>query len=320
MKEYKTSIFHKKVIITLLTPKFAIDLMSDFILANSKVLNQGIKYWMLQAVKLVPHATKIVAYHTEDKCAIGFLCLEENNEWLYSIKYVFVDPKYRKMGLATRLLTYSMNLAKEKGAKKVNLNVYSTQTQTIDLYRKRGFKEVGATLLGQGSSSGFATLGVIKRTSARLGHLIKFAPIKKCQLFKLPTNSRKNRETLFSIYQRCVDQKWIDFFEINANNLINGSRHVWQPSFFKEVLINESANFFALIFNRPFFQTTTVELYSTSHVTVPSVLEKLLIILANRGIPFTQIMLFNHDNKSTLNWFKEKGMSTFQFMSMGKIL
>ena len=320
MKEQNNPILHEKVRIKQLTSKFAIDLMVDSILDSSGVLKQGLRYRIFQATKLMPHATKLVAYHTEKKRAIGFLSLEENTDWLYSIKYVFVDPNYRKMGVATRLLKYAMILAKEKGAKKVNLNVYLTETRTIDLYKKLGFKKTGSTLLGQGSLSGFAPLRMIKRAIAGLTYLSKLTPIKQGQLFKLKTNSRKNREMLFGIYQHCIDKKWIDFFEINANNLQNGSRHVWQPPFFKDVLINDSANSFALIFSDPFFQKVTVELYGTSDVIILSTLENLLEILVNRGISFTQITLFNLHNNVISNWFQNKGMGTFQFASMGKTL
>ena len=325
MKEQSTPIFHEKVAITQLTREFAIDLMkhSYFLSARERgdVLDlRGLGHRMLQAVKLMPRATRLVAYHTEEKAAIGFLFLEENTDWLYSIEYVWVDPKYRKMGLATRLLNYAMILAKEKGAKKVNLNVYANSAKAIDLYRKLGFRKIGRTLLGQGFLSGFAPFRVIRRVIVGQGCLTKLALGKKGRLFEIRTNSRRNRETLFGIYRRCVDQEWMDFFEINANNLINGSRHVWQPPFFRDVLINDLANSYALIFNRPFSSKAMVELYSTSDAVILPVLEDLLKILANRGISFTQITLFNPSNNIPSNWFEEKGMRTFQFSGMGKTL
>ncbi|MCW3997066.1 MAG: GNAT family N-acetyltransferase [Candidatus Bathyarchaeota archaeon] len=320
MKEQNIPILHEKVAIAQLTSKFVLDLMSNNMLASSGALNQGLRHRMLQAIKVIPNATKLVAYHTENKRAIGFLVLEENTDWLYSIKYVFVDPKYRKMGLGTRLVTYAMILAKEKGAKKVNLNVYLTHTKTIDLYRKLGFREIGPTLLGQGFLSASRPLRMIKRATLGMGHLTKLTLIKKGRLIKLQTNSKKNRKTLFRIYHRCMDQKWMDFFEINTNNLINGSRHVWQPPFFRDVLINDLGNSFALIFSQPFFQKATVELYSTSDAIIPSILEELLKILANRGISFTQITVFNPSDTVSLNWFKERGMRTFHFIGMGRTL
>ena len=320
MKEQNYPFFHEKVSITQLRSEFVVDLMNDYTLASSGVLKHGLSVRILQATKLAPQATKLIAYHNEEKRTIGFLSLEENTNWLYSIKYVFVDPNYRKMGLATRLLKYAMILAKEKGAKKVNLNVYLTDTKTINLYKKLGFIIFGTTLLGQGHLPGFAPFRLIKQTTAGVAYLSKLTTIKQGKLFKLKTNSRKNREMLFDIYQRCIDKKWIDFYEINSNNLQNGSRHVWRPPFFKDVLINDSTNAFALIFSSPFLQKATVELYSTSDEVSLSILENLLKILTNRGISFTQITLFNIHKNVTLNWFQEKAMRTFQFASMGKTL
>lgn len=318
MKKFKTKIFHEKVIIKLLTRELAIDLMSDFVLKGSGVLKQGFKYRMLQATKLIPHSTKLVAYHTEEKRAIGFLCLEKNTNWLYSMKYIFVDPKYRKRGLATRLINFAMILAKEKRAKKVNLNVFPTETNAINLYRKMGFKKIGYTLMGQGVLAEFEPCRAIKHATADIGYLTKLNPIKKSQLFRPQTNSRKNLDTLFNICQRCVDQNWIDFFEINSNNLIYGSHQIWQPHFFRDILINDVTNCFAIIFSRPLYKNATAELYSTSKEVIPSILENLLKIMVNRGISFTQIMVFNPRDDVPLKWFKKIGMITFEFVCMGK--
>ena len=123
MKETKSLILAKEIALTQLTPEFTIDLMkhSYFFSAKNRgdVLNHGLRYEMLKALKLMPRATRLVAYHTKEKTAIGFLYLEENTDWLYTIEYVFVDPKYRKRGLATKLLKYAMILAKEKGARRL---------------------------------------------------------------------------------------------------------------------------------------------------------------------------------------------------------
>ena len=320
MKGQNDPIFYEKLAIKQLTHEAEIELMKDSVLASSGVLNQGLKLRILQAIKLIPNSTKLVVYHTEKKQTIGFLCLEENTNWLYSIKYVFIDPKYRRRGVATKLLSYAMTLAKEKGAKKVNLNVYLIDTKTIELYKRLGFREISPNLLGQGVLSGFKPVKMFKRVSVGLGSLINQIIIKKGRLFRFQTKSKENRKTLFSIYQRCMDQNWIDFFEINPDNLLNGSRNVWRPPFFRTVLINDLANSFALIFSRPWFDRATVELYTTSKSSIPSLLEDLLKILIGRGISFVQITIFNPSDNFALNWFEERDMKTFQFISMGKDL
>jgi hypothetical protein len=115
-----------------------------------------------------------------------------------------------------------------------------------------------------------------------------------------------------------MDQKWVDFFEINASNLTNGSRHVWQPPFFRDVISNCLTDSFALIFNRPFSSKATVEVYGTSDAGIRSVLEGLLSILTNRGIAFTQIALFKACSSLPPTWFEEKRMMRFEFEVMGR--
>ena len=322
MIDQNARVFHEKVIIKHLTHEFAKDLRKqgkDYF-GDSGVLDQGIRYETLKAIGLTPRATRLVAFHTEDNRPIGFLCLEENTNWLFSIKFVFVNPKYRKKGVATRLLNYAIILAKEKGAKKVNLNVWPPKTSTINLYGKMGFKELGCTFLVQGYLSGNSPLEMARRMVMGLGLLTKFKLGKKNQLFQSEINSKKNREKIFSLYQRCVDQNWQEFFEVNAKNLMNGSRHVWQPPFFKHILINDTANSFALIFSRPFSQKATVEIYNTSEAVVPSLLEDLLKILVKKGIFITKITLFNKIDSRTSNWIAQKNMKIFRFKAMGKIL
>ncbi len=287
---------------------------------DSGVLDQGIRHEMLKATGLAPRITRLVAFQTEEKHPIGFLCLEENTNWLFSIKFVFVNPKYRKKGVATRLLNYAIILAKEKGAKKINLNVWPPKPRIINLYKKIGFKELGRTYLVQGHISKNSLFETGKRMVIGLGFLTKFKIGKKSQLLQLEINSKKNREEIFRLYQLCVSQDWKEFFEINAHNLINGSRHIWQPPFFKHVLINNVANSFALIFSRPFSQKATVELYNTSEAVVPSMLEDLVEILSKKGIFITKITLFNNIDNQTSNWITQNNMKIFQFSAMGKIL
>ena len=323
MNEQNHIIYHGKFAIKQLTREFTIDLMrhSYFLSARQRgdVLNHGLRYEMFKAVKLFPRATRLVAYDTEEKNAIGFLYLEENTNWLYTIEYVFVDPNYRKMGLGTKLVNYAITLAKEKRAKKINLNVYRT-SRAIDLYKRLGFREIGNTLLAQSYLSQSALSRVVKRAIVGQGCLTKLSMRKRDQLFELETNSRRNREMLFSIFQRCMNQKWIDYFEVNSDNLINGSRHVWQPRFFKDVLINNSADSFALLFNLPFSHKATIEFYRIEDGNTPFILENLLRILVRRGISFAQISFVNPGDNVVSNWFKEKNMMIFNLVTMGKTL
>ena len=169
-----------------------------------------------------------------------------------------------------------------------------TNTNAINLYKKCGFKEIGRTFIGQGYPIGFNRFRVIKRVVIGHGFLTKLTLGKDSRLIELQTNIKKNRETLFRICQRCMDQGWIDFFEIDADNLIKGSGRVWHSPFFRNILINDSFNSFAIIFNYPFSHKATVEVYSTSNTFIPTMLDNIMKTLSNRGIPFAQITVTRH--------------------------
>ena len=324
MKEQSTSIFLEKIQITNLTRGSAIDLMRHSFFDSARrrgdVLSTGLRYKLLQAQGLIPSAIRLVAFHTEEKAPIGFLYLEKNTGWLYTIEYLFVDSKYRRRGLATKLLNYAFLIAKENGARKVNLNVTAKSTRAIELYEKLGFKKIGCTVLAQRFLPGTRYSRITKRVIVGQGYLTKFALGGKSRLFKLKTDSKRNRNLLFNIYRQCIDHEWIEFFEIDDSNFIYGSRNVWQPPFFRDVLVNDLTNSYALIFNLPFSSKATVELYSTSISIIPCVLTDLLKNLTNRGVSFAQINFFNLGNKSASNWLEKKGMTTFKFVAMGKNL
>lgn len=282
------------------------------------MLDLGLNTWLLKLIKLHPPATKLVAFDKEKKAAIGFICLEENTKRLYSIKFVFVHPNYRKKGIAKKLLNYAIALAKEKGAKKVNLNVYPTSIDAIGLYKKLGFTEVGESLFVQGSVAGVSTSRFLRRAIMGQGYLKKFALGEKSQLTELDTSSKLSREKLYCIYKRYVDQEWIDFFEVTQNSVLNGSRHLWQPPYFKSVLINDSTDSFALVFTQPLSGKASVEVYADK-VTLFSFLDEVLKVLSNRGVGYSQITLPAY-NDNLSKWFKEREMSSYHFIGMGKIL
>jgi GNAT superfamily N-acetyltransferase len=308
----------QKIKIKHLTPQASKDLRKYSFFAGVEVLNQGLLHNFFQSLKLLPKATRLVAFDIEKKKAVGFICLEENTKSLYSIKYVFVDPEYRNRGIASRLLGNACTIAKTKGATKVNLNVYVTSTNAIALYKKLGFRDIGYTTLQQKCTSDFSRLVTIKRFIFIQENLAYRKIEKENQLFEIQPNL-KNRKKIFDIYKLCMSQPWIDFFEIDSDNIIDGSRHVWQPLFFRHILINNPGNSFALIFKSPLSNKVIVELYSTHIDIVPSILEDLLKILSKRGITFTQIWLF-HSSKDLSNCFEKKGFKTFPFVGMGRNL
>ena len=309
---------NNKVAIKQLTREFANDLRKHSYFEGSDALNTGFFYKILQAAKLSPNSTNLVAYHTEDKVPIGFLCLKENSEQISSIERVFVHPEYRKLGVATVLFNYAFSLAEDKGIRKLSLSVYPTKTDAIRLYETLGFKKIGNTVLGQGYLRGPAPTRIAKRIIAGQTYLAKYVLEKGKRQMKIGTNAQ-NQKTLFGIFKNCVHEEWIDFFELNPNNFLRTSRYLWQPQFLTEVLNYDLPNSFALMSNIPFSWKNTIELYSTSNSATASFLDNLINILENRGIAFTQITIFNPDNKA-LNWFKMKGMRIFDFIVMAKTM
>jgi GNAT superfamily N-acetyltransferase len=306
------------IVITYLSPKIATDLRQHAYLQNNKVLDQNFTNRILISAKMLPSATRLVAYDNERKTAAGFLCLEKNTSNISSLKYVFVHPEYRGRGIAKSLLTYVISYAKENGVKKINLNVYPTTTNAIELYKKVGFKEIGKTSLIQGSvytnNSRF-----IRRILVGQGFLTTFASGTDSDLLKY-RNTEKNTKKAFEIYEKCVEEKWTKFFEKNYNNLINGSRHIWQPSFFKDMLIDRKNESLALVYNRPFAGTATAELYISNKNIVETTLDNLLQVLTKRGFGFTQISLINCDDSVKLKQIEKNCMRDFQFIAMGIIL
>jgi len=53
-----------------------------------------------------------------------------------------VHPKYRRRGVGTQLLTYTLNMAKTLGAKKVTLEVRVSNISAQSLYKRFGFQTI----------------------------------------------------------------------------------------------------------------------------------------------------------------------------------
>ena len=95
MKDQNPKLLNNNITIERLSSKFATELKKHDFFKDNNVLNHGFKYRILQGIKLIPQRTRFVVYHKKDKVAIGFLCLEKNSDWLYSIKYIYVSIFYK---------------------------------------------------------------------------------------------------------------------------------------------------------------------------------------------------------------------------------
>lgn len=72
---------------------------------------------------------------------IGFL----NYDSIYDkaeIEYIYVDPLYRKSGIATKLFNKMLEDLDKKNINSITLEVRSDNTSAINFYEKNGFKSV----------------------------------------------------------------------------------------------------------------------------------------------------------------------------------
>ena len=307
----------KKIAIRYLTPQSANDLNSAGFPFGDRELFPSISDVLMRTTKLAPYTSRLVAYHTEDKRAVGFVCLVEDTLKIFSIKFVFTDPRYRNMGIGSQMLNHALLVAKSKGAKKVYLDVKSSDTHIISLYKKFGFKVLGTKLVGQGSISEKAHLQVITQTILGKGYLAKYT-YKNASLIPLCPHFNSNKQLFFHIYKRYVNKRVMDFFELDVNNSLNGYTQMFRPPIIRDVLVDATANSAVLIFNYPLFSNATVEIGCISEKMVPSIMTELLKILQKRGMAYVRITIFNLDDFQWSDWFKENEFDSFKFLIMGR--
>lgn len=264
--------------------------------------NHSLKDQIFRAINLSPRQLSLVAFHTEKERAIGFLSLVMHTRTLCSVRYIFTAPDFRRMGVATGLINHALILAKERRAKRVFLTTDRISAATR-LYQKLGFRKIVET-------------SVLKAD----GYTSTIPTKTKEQLIRLQTRSDKNKNLLFKIYQQSMGQEWINFFETNRDNLLNGHSQDFQSLFSKTVFTNDSKEFFAIVFSLPLLRTATAELYSISDAFFPKMLEALMKILLDRGISYIKLSLFNIKDLTCFNFLEEKHFYPYQGIYMGRSL
>jgi ribosomal protein S18 acetylase RimI-like enzyme len=299
-----------------LTPEYANDLVNAGFPFDFRELSPSLSQKLLHATGLIPRVNRLVAYHIEEKHAIGFLCLIEDNTSVYSIKFVFVDPKFRKKGVASALFNFALSLAKNRGAKKVYLDVEDWNVNAAKLYQRLGFKIIGTKIAGQGYLTNNPRLRVVKCTLKGHGYFTNFTYKKTGQLIRLKVGSKKNKTLLFNIYRSCIDKKLLTFFELNPENIMNGYSQIWKHFCFKDAYLNNPANPYALVFNRPLFSNAAVEVNSISQINIPFILDDLVEILDDKGVAYAHITVFNVCDLACQRWFEAKGFKLFRFSTM----
>lgn len=278
------------------------------------LLNEGFPYeWVLdqslgnrlsKATGFIPNRTGFVAYDIRRKHALGFLSIVKHSASLYSIGYIYVAPNYRKMGLATGLLDYAVSYVGEQGGNKVYLTP-PNEHSLLNFYLKQDFSLIveGSMLWGGGSPE---KLGTDRTDWSTLSE----------------ARPKEKKDQLFDLCKECMGKKWIDFFELNKNNLINGFSQTYKHFFSKNAFIFYSANSLALVFRRHFPSSSDgfVELYVPSDSIIPSVLNELSGFLSKKGIVYFKLTIFNVNSTECFDLLKEREFYPTQARILGRSL
>ena len=294
-------LLNERIIFRHFTKNDALDFTGAGFPFDNSILRKPIRSRFFQTIGFEPQNTGLVAYHVQEKRAIGFLSLVEHAPWLYSIKFVFTNSNFRKMGVATGLLNYAISVAKKRGAKKVWLGPSPKEIPSMNLYKRVGFKIISNNL-------DIHCFGHIPKSSAKCTE----------RLTPLKLSSKEDKNLLYHIYQLCVGNKWIDFFETNPNNLCNGYSQDFKRFFFKTAFVNTSLDSIAIVYARPIQNNVNVELYSLSDSSSQLMLEMLYRFLIGRGMIFATIGVFNVNTDEYFQMLEKKGLFLYESMIMGK--
>lgn len=76
-----------------------------------------------------------------DKKIIGTMALKKINNETVRLKRMYVRPKYRRRGIAQKLLNQIVKFARENNYKKLLLHTYPTMKNAHKFYKRNGFVE-----------------------------------------------------------------------------------------------------------------------------------------------------------------------------------
>ena len=267
------------------------------------VLDQALGQRFSKVFRITPPSTGLVACNVQEDRALGFISLVEHTNWLYSIKFLFVEPVSRKLGIATGLINYAKSLAKERGVRKVFLNANSDDSSLTQFYLKRSFTLITDSLMvwGRGSSKKLQNSAIDLQTS-----------------FKAV--SEGNTSQAFDFYKTCMGQQWIDFFEINQKNLLNGFSQDNKPLFSKRAFFIKPEFSLALVSRLAFLHSGYTELYVPSKSDISTILTTLSCLLSKKGITYSKLTVLNINGNRCLDLLKESEFYPFQAKTLGLIL
>ena len=82
----------------------------------------------------------ILAYHENEVCGcIALQSLADKEEGVCEMKRLYVRPAFRKLGIGRLLVDKILEVAREKGYKKMKLDTLKKLEAAIDLYKTYGF-------------------------------------------------------------------------------------------------------------------------------------------------------------------------------------
>ena len=82
----------------------------------------------------------LLAYHENEACGcIALQSLADKEEGVCEMKRLYVRPAFRKLGIGRLLVDKILEVAKEKGYKKMKLDTLKKLGAAIDLYKSYGF-------------------------------------------------------------------------------------------------------------------------------------------------------------------------------------
>lgn len=272
--------------------------------AHSKSrLKQSLPDRFFQRIRFKPFSTGLVAYHIQEKQAIGFLQLNRYSKWLYSLKFAFTNPSFRRKGVGSGLFNFAFSQVRNKGGRKIFLNVDPNLTSSIDLYGKLGFE-------------------LISKSYEVWCHIEVSKFLRRHEKYLNPINldSKKNKSDLFDICKHCMNSEWIDFFETKYDTLTNGFSGDFRRMYFKNAFVNNDKNSFALVFRRPFSHNPLVELFVSTDSEIPYMLNGLIRVFQDQKINGVSLKLFNIKTDSCVQKIKKTSFYVYHSLCMGKSL
>ena len=84
----------------------------------------------------------LILVSTDEQQAIGCCGVRRLEEQVCELKRMYLDPRFRKKGLASQLLQQSIQISIELGYHKMRLDTLASMERAIQLYTKHGFYEI----------------------------------------------------------------------------------------------------------------------------------------------------------------------------------